>query len=183
MVEFGWTPYIAAAQPPGTFTVTGSMLTGRAWHTATLLSNGKVLIAGGFSQVGLTIEGLSSAELYDPATGSFSATGSMSVPRVSHTATLLPDGRVLIAGGYAGFTNQEAAGATSSAELYDSVTGTFTATGQMSVPRFMHTATLHRSHCYEVTCDLGDFARSTFGYEESNCYVLAEIPDCYRHDR
>ena len=69
MVEFGWTPYIAAAQPPGTFSATGSMLTGRAWQTATLLPNGKVLIAGGFSEVGTAVEGLSSAELYDPATG------------------------------------------------------------------------------------------------------------------
>src|SRR6185437_2532459 len=92
---------IAAAQRPGTFTPTGNMLTPRAWHTATLLTNGKVLIAGGISQTPTT-EGLSSAEVYDPSSGRFSATGRMSVPRISHTATLRPDGRVLIAGGYSG---------------------------------------------------------------------------------
>lgn len=69
----------------------------------------------------------------------------MSVPRVSHTATLLPDGRVLIAGGYAGVANQAFAGATATAELYDPRSGTFTPTGQMSVPRFSHTATLLNS--------------------------------------
>jgi hypothetical protein len=131
---------IAAAQRPGTFTPTGNMLTPRAWHTATLLTNGKVLIAGGISQTPTT-EGLSSAEVYDPSTGRFSATGRMSVPRISHTATLLPDGRVLIAGGYSGYTNGALAGATATADLYDPLTGTFTPTGKMSVARFWHTAT------------------------------------------
>jgi Galactose oxidase, central domain len=113
----------------------------RSEHTATLLPNGKVLIAGGISQP-VAAQGLSSAELYDPSTGSFSATGSMSVPRISHTATLLPDGRVLVTGGYAGFANQAFAGATGTAELYDPGAGTFTPTGRMLVPRFLHTATL-----------------------------------------
>lgn len=133
---------IASAQPPGTFTATGSMRNGRTEHTATLLTNGKVLIAGGMSGTGPTPQGLSSAELYDPSTGTFTATGSMSVPRLAHTATLLPDGRVLIAGGYAGYVNQALVGAAASAELYDPRTGTFTPTGQMSEPRFWHSATL-----------------------------------------
>jgi hypothetical protein len=133
---------IALAQSQGAFTPTGNMITQRTGHTATLLTNGKVLIAGGISQLGPNAQGLSSAELYDPSAGSFSATGSMSVPRISHTATLLPDGRVLIAGGYAAFANQAFA---ATAELYDPDTGTFTPTGRMSAYRYSHTATLLNS--------------------------------------
>src|SRR5262249_44629311 len=88
----------------------------RRYRGVKSFANGKVLIARGTSQP--TGQGLASAELYDPSTGSFSATGSMSVPRISHTATLLPDGRVLIAGGFAG-ANQTTAGAIATAELYD----------------------------------------------------------------
>jgi hypothetical protein len=67
-------------------------------HTATLLPNGKVLIAGGcFGNGG---PGQSTAELYDPATAAFSPTGSMADARCNHTATLLGNGQVLIAGGY-----------------------------------------------------------------------------------
>ena len=139
LAGFGWGASIASAQPPGTFTATGSMLNRRTEHTATLLPNGKVLIAGGISQFG---QGISSAELYDPSTGGFSATGSMSETRISHTATLLPDGQVLIAGGYG---NQGAAVASATGELYNPRTGTFTPTGQMSVPRFSHSATLLNS--------------------------------------
>jgi hypothetical protein len=130
-----------AAQQAGSFVPTGSLITPRQFHTATLLSNGKVLLAGGISAYSAAAPGLSSAELYDPSTGTFSATGQMTVPRVSHTATLLPDGRVLIAGGYAGIAGGFA-GASATAELYDPDSGTFTATGHMSVPRFWHSATL-----------------------------------------
>jgi hypothetical protein len=142
VVGLGWTACNATAQQPGTFTATGRMLVAREGHTATLLPNGKVLIAGGIPQLGPAALSVSTAELYDPSTGSFSSTGSMSVPRISHTATLLPDGRVLIAGGNAGIVNQADAPSTATAELYDSVTGTFTLTGRMSGPRSSHTATL-----------------------------------------
>lgn len=139
----GWCASICHAQPQGTFTATGSMLVPRALHTATLLPNGKVLITGGDSRFGPAVPlGLSSAELYDPFTGTFSATGSMSVPRVAHTAILLPDGRVLVAGGFAGDADQPNVAATPNAELYDPRTGVFTPTGKMSNPRFWHTATL-----------------------------------------
>ena len=66
-------------------------------HTATLLPTGKVLVAGGCRVVG---SDLSSAELYDPATGTWTATGSLGTARQHHTATLLPSGKVLVAGGH-----------------------------------------------------------------------------------
>jgi hypothetical protein len=111
----------------GTFAITGKMSVRRVFHTATLLSNGKVLVTGGHD---------ASAELYDPTSGAFAATGSMSVGRNSHTATLLANGTVLIAGG------QNVSGALATSELYDPSSGTFTATGSMVAERTSHTATL-----------------------------------------
>jgi hypothetical protein len=85
------------------------MTTARAEHTATLLRDGKVLIAGG---TGAGSQQLASAELYDPATGTFSNATDLVAGRRQHTATLLPDGTVLIAGGY--YTRQP----TVSAEIH-----------------------------------------------------------------
>src|ERR1700694_3824596 len=112
----GWTTTMALAQSPGTFNPTGNLTTARQFHTATLLTNGKVLVAGGWD-TGLPV--WASAELYDPSTGTFSATGSMSTSRVGHTATLLPDDRVLITGGDLTVNSGWGASARSSAELYD----------------------------------------------------------------
>jgi len=120
----------------GTWTATGSLTTTRIDHTATLLSNGKVLVAGGFVGT-LPNPVLASAELYDPATGAWSATGSMVHPRHLHTATLLHDGRVLVAGGAGPDGNQQ-----QSSELYDPAKGTWTATGNLNFARQDHTATL-----------------------------------------
>ena len=123
------------------------MITGRAEHTATLLPDGRVLVAGGVAD-GKEEESLASAELYDPNTGKWSPTGSMTRPRSQHTATLLPDGRVLVAGGYCPGTTkgcppgEDPDGAMAAAEIYDPGTGKWTATGDMTTQRFFHTATL-----------------------------------------
>jgi Protein kinase domain/Kelch motif/Galactose oxidase, central domain len=118
----------------GTFSSTGSMVAERESHTATLLSDGRVLIAGGWNGGAV----VASAELYDPKTGAFSSTGSMATSRARHTATLLSDGRVLIAGGQSGSSS----GVVASAELYDPKTGAFSSTGSMATSRSSHTATL-----------------------------------------
>jgi hypothetical protein len=87
------------AQSPGTFTPTGNLTRPRQFHTATLLTNGKVLIAGGFLTPPPSFSAWASAELYDPSTATFTATGDMATARFYHTATALPNGKVLIAGG------------------------------------------------------------------------------------
>jgi len=134
----------------GTFTQTGSMAVGRFLHTATLLQNGKVLIAGGITTS--ASEPVATAELYDPATGTFTMTGAMAVAREQHTATLLPDGRVLIVGGTTSppaplasawlATGTVDLQGTATAEIYDPSTGSFSSTGSMAAARTFHTATL-----------------------------------------
>ncbi len=123
----------------GAFASTGKMATARLGHTATLLPTGKVLIVGGVATS--VSQPTVAAEMYDPATATFTTTGSMARARAGHTATILQDGKVLITGGYTDFTNGEFH-ATSTAELYDPVTATFSATGSMLAARFVHTATL-----------------------------------------
>ena len=93
------------------------------------LPDGQVLVTGGWD----VNHAVAAAELYDPGTRSWSATGSMATPRAFHTATLLPDGSVLVAGGD---------GPLASAELYDPSGRTWTATARMGTPRAYHTATL-----------------------------------------
>jgi hypothetical protein len=109
------------------FTPTGRMKVARAGHSATLLDDGRVLVAGGYRVVGRLD---AAAELYDPAKGIFTPTGSMNFRRTQHSAVKLRDGRVLIAGG--GWTNPHVA---STAELYDPQIGIFKPTGEMMVGR------------------------------------------------
>ncbi len=123
----------------GTWTPTGSMAMGRSGHTATRLQTGpnagKVLVVGGNG---------TSAELYDPDAidsvtgirGTWSDTGPLTTTRAGHTATLLPSGKVLVAGGYS------YPGILASAELYDPERGTWDPTGSLTTEHIAHTATL-----------------------------------------
>lgn len=128
----------------GKFSPTGSMAAARNHHTATLVGSGKVLVAGGAKFSGTTFVGaLSSAELYDPMTGTFALTGSMTTPQVPFQATLLSSGKVLFAGGCAGpgAAPPNCVGL-SSAELYDPMAGTFAATGSLTTARYVHSMTV-----------------------------------------
>jgi hypothetical protein len=116
----------------GAWTNTGNLATPRKFHTATLLPNGKVLVAGGNDGN----SPLNSAELYDPTTGTWSSTPNLNAP--VHTATLLSNGKVLVLEGYADADGH----ITSSAELYEPATGTWTSTGAPKSARSFHTAIL-----------------------------------------
>jgi hypothetical protein len=106
-------------------------------HTATRLTDGRVLVVGGGGNDNLA---LASAELFDPATGTWTLTGSLGAPRFGHQAALLADGRVLVVGGDAGGPPPDF-GRTSSAEIYDPASGTWAPTGSMAITRGGHTAT------------------------------------------
>src|SRR5256714_3368631 len=122
----------------GTWSTTGSLAVPRSNHTATLLSNGKILVAGGSDLHG----NRATAELYDPATEIWTTTGSLSKARYLHTATLLPNGKVLVAGGSISSSSSTPSQSLASAELYDPTTGTWTNTGTLSSARTGHAATL-----------------------------------------
>jgi Galactose oxidase, central domain len=127
----------------GSFSATaGPMASAHAFHTATLLADGRVLVTGGLAQqfdVSSPITSVASAELFDPATGIFSATTSdMGTARLGHTATLLSNGKVLIAGGSA---TVGVGPALATAEIFDPATETFANTGSMGTTRTFHTAT------------------------------------------
>ncbi len=122
-----------AALAAGTWIPAGSMAKARQYHTATLLPNGKVLVAGGVNYQ----TWLASAELYDPSSWRWTATGSLATAHWLHTATLLPNGQVLVAGGYDNNGNTLA-----SAELYDPASGSWAATGNLNTARTWHTVTL-----------------------------------------
>jgi N-acetylneuraminic acid mutarotase len=131
-------PAAKTAPPPasGTFVFTGSLNVARYNHTATLLPSGEVLVAGGEGGTAAALTWLASAELYDPKTRKWTLTGSMSVGRTDHTATLLANGEVLVAGG----TDYEI-NCYATAELYNPSTGEWTLTGSMTQPRCLHSAT------------------------------------------
>ena len=118
----------------GIWALTGSLNTGRDGHTATLLPNRLVLVAGGGNS-GF----LSSAELYHPATRTWSPTGSLNTGRTVHTATLLANGMVLVAGG----ANDD--GALASAELYDPGIASNNAVGRGAIDNQGDEGTFHVS--------------------------------------
>ena len=123
------------AATPFQWEYTDSLKTARFHHTATLLTDGRVLVAGGAAGVGGE-RPLKSAELYDPATGSWSEAASLNTARDSNTATLLPDGMVLVAAG------RQSGIYLTSAELYDPATDIWLLTGSLDTGRVFHTATL-----------------------------------------
>jgi hypothetical protein len=129
----------------GVFQTTGSMTVGRSGHTAALLDDGRVLIVGGSAEVGggdparAGSGGLASAEVYDPTTGKFTLAGPMAEQRFEHTATLLPNGLVLVAGGKSGGADGVPL---ASAELYDPASGRFLPTGRMAAGRASASAIL-----------------------------------------
>ena len=122
----------------GTFTPTGSMVDARSGHTATLLSDGKVLVTGGRDE---NLNVWQWAEIYDPAIGSFTLTGNTMEPRAYHTAVLLDDGKVLVAGGY-GRCDPDGCNSLASAEIFNPTSGAFTPTASLANERDSHSATL-----------------------------------------
>jgi hypothetical protein len=147
------------AADPFEFELTGHLAVTRAHHTLTLLQNGKVLVVGGHN---VDVGSLATAELYDPATGTWSSTGSLDIAREGHTAALLQDGKVLVAGGY----NNDYVPLTST-EIYDPDTGTWAVTGNLHVSRRDATATLlpngkvlvaggHHAHVETTSAELYD---------------------------
>jgi hypothetical protein len=160
------------ATTPGLFTATGSPVGGRTGHTATLLNDGKVLIAGG-SDLSVAVQ---TAETYSPTTATFQATGTMVSQRQRHTATLLANGKVLLVGG---IITANPATTLNTAEVYDPTAGTFTATvGTLALARYDHTATLlpsgkvlivcgRNGSVYIPTAELYDPAAGTFSVTSS----------------
>ncbi|MFM2295889.1 MAG: hypothetical protein RLZZ350_2302 [Verrucomicrobiota bacterium] len=119
----------------GLWTPTGTMNSPRMAHTATLLPSGKVLVAGGYADSNDATMPTNTAELYNPATGTWTSTGSMTYRRGHHTATLLPDGKVFVSGGWnLGFITY--------GETYNPATGTWTTNAAYSPARYGSTATL-----------------------------------------
>src|SRR6266704_4180136 len=121
----------AQPAPAGSFLLVGPMRQFRKVHTATLLSNGKVLVAGGvpFAQA-------ATSELYDPTTQTWTNSGALNLGREFHTATLLQDGRVMVTGG------QTANQLLASTEVYDPPSGRWIGAGDLNEAREAHTATL-----------------------------------------
>jgi hypothetical protein len=146
----------------------------RAQHTATLLTNGQALITGGVSANFISGAALSSAELYDPVAKAFTATGSMSVARYGHTATLLTGcanaGKVLVAGGNENGSTPELALVSALLELYDPASGQFSKSGSMSTPRSNFTATMLNNGLVLFAGGLGEYNPGLIG---GNANVLS----------
>ncbi len=119
----------------GEWTTTGNLGTGRYNHTATVLPDGRVLVTGGYT-TNAGNQPLATCEIYNPGTGLWTPTGSLPEARESHTATLLHNGVVLVAGGTSN------SGSLDTAAIFDPANGSWTATGSLTHRRYNHTATL-----------------------------------------
>src|SRR5262249_36333704 len=133
---------LALVQPciavPFEWQATGSLTTNSVFHSATLLTDGKVLVVGGSRPNGAS---LARSEVYDPATGTWAHSGNLAERRTWHTATLLHDGTVLVAAGFDShvpFGHQNL----NSAEVYSPARGKWSSTGNLTSARSLHTATL-----------------------------------------
>lgn len=153
------------------WTRTANMLSPRTGHAGALLPSGQVLIEGGangnFAPNGYDLVIQKTAELYSPATGRFIATGRMSTARMYHVSTLLPNGKILVTGGYYLYKPRlRYAVATTSAELFDPAAGTWSSAGSMSIGRAFHSATVLQSGKVLVvgsgTADLYDPSTNTW---------------------
>ncbi|HEX8070773.1 MAG TPA: kelch repeat-containing protein [Pyrinomonadaceae bacterium] len=135
LVALAGCQYFAQDARHGRVYAAGRMTTRRAAHTATLLADGRVLLAGGMERAAGEEINTATAELFDPASGACRAAGRMQARRAGHTATLLTDGDVLLAGGF------DEGVPLASAELYHPATDTFTPLAPMRARRSGHTAT------------------------------------------
>ncbi|MFN7932472.1 MAG: FG-GAP-like repeat-containing protein [Bryobacteraceae bacterium] len=157
------------------------MSTARVAHTATLLRNGKVLVTGGNAPLGSSVVSLQTAEVYDPATRSFVSAGRMQNARAYHTATLLADGRVLLAGGMTVTAGQPPV-PVSTLEIYDPKSGTFRGVGAMTA-RNGHTATLLRDSRVLLAGGLpgqGSFLNLAEIFQPATNAVSAVMPMLFR---
>jgi hypothetical protein len=143
-VPFSEASLNAFGQVLGAWSAAAALATARAGQTATLLANGKVLVAGGYNT-----SPLASAELYDPATNTWASAGSMATARYAQTATLLPNGEVLVTGGLG------PAGVLASAELYNPATNMWSPAAPLAAAREQHTATLLANGLVLVAGGLG----------------------------
>ena len=151
-----------------TWSPTGALNTARESHTATLLSSGSVLVTGGFGGMTSTLQNLgtalASAEMYDPVAGTWSVVAPMNTPRMNHTATLLPNGKVLVTGGTNG------TGTLASAEIYDPTAGTWTMVAPMSTARQLQKAQLLQNGKIIVVGGFNDSANADFGVGSAEVY-------------
>jgi N-acetylneuraminic acid mutarotase len=127
-----------------TWSSAGTMSSARIDHTATLLPNGNVLVAGGYIpvQLGSLPTGTTSVDIYNPVSNSWSSAAPMSTPRIGHTATLLPNGKVLVANGACCWYGRGFPDPSASAEVYDPVSNSWSSTGSPTTYRASHTASL-----------------------------------------
>jgi N-acetylneuraminic acid mutarotase len=166
------TTFLAAAElynpTLNTWSSTGSLATARYGHSATVLPNGSVLVAGGFGGPPNTLQNigaaLQSAELYDPGSGTWSAAAPMNVARFYHTATLLSSGMVLVVGGDTGSTQ------TTSAEVYDPTANTWSIVGSLAAARMLHSAVLLPSGDVLVVGGFNSSASAVFGLGSAEVY-------------